>query len=176
MSDGDKNPWELYPDIWPTKAFFFSWLRGSLRRAIWNTYPIKIAVLRESNVPIPIGYEGRTKKFSKCSLTGEIVATRNCQVDHKTGGKSLQEWDDVLPFIRHLCAPKDELQVVSKEAHNVKSYAEREHISFEKALAIKQAIAIVKAKKDKEWLSSRGVEPAGNAAKRRQQIIEILGA
>lgn len=166
--------WDRYPTIWPSKANFFSWLRGSLRRAVWNTYPIKIAVLKESNIPIPDGYQGKTRKFSKCALTGEATPTRNCQVDHKHGGKSLQEWDDVLPFIKHLCAVKEDLQVVSKEAHKVKSYSEREKISFEEALAIKKAIAIIKSKKDKEWLIERGVEPAANSKRRRQQIVEII--
>ena len=31
-----KEPWEAYPDVWPTKASFFSWLRGGLRRALWE--------------------------------------------------------------------------------------------------------------------------------------------
>lgn len=166
--------WELYPHIWPTKSSFFVWLRGSLRRAVWNTYPVKLEVLKASSSSPPDGYSGRTKKFSKCALTGEIVPRRNCQVDHITGNVSLQDWDDVLPFIRHLCATKDNLQVISKEAHKIKSYSEREKISFEEAAVIKKAIALISDKKDKEWLTKRGIKPAPSAKNRRQQIISEL--
>lgn len=166
--------WELYPHIWPTKASFFTWLRGKLRKAVWNTYPIKLDVLRDSKMPPPDGYTGRSKKFSKCALSGDILPTRNCQVDHKVGNIPLQEWDDVTLFIKHLLAKREDLQVVSKDAHKIKSYSEREGITFNEAMVIKQAIALVKQKKDKAWLVDKGVVPANNATKRRQQIINIL--
>lgn len=169
-----KELWEEYPHIWATQSAFFVWLRGSLRRAVWNTYPIKIEVIKESSVPKPDGYNGKAKKFAKCSLTGKVIPKSQCQVDHIVGNASLQSWNDLLPFVKHLCATKDNLQIVSKEAHKIKSYAERHKISFEDACDIKEAIAIMKSKKDKQWLSDHKVIPANNAKRRRQQIIKIL--
>ena len=42
-----KQPWEEFPDIWKTKAAFFAWLRGGLRRAVWEKYPPKIKFKNE---------------------------------------------------------------------------------------------------------------------------------
>lgn len=170
----NKELWEQYPHIWPTKAAFFVWLRGSLRRAVWNTYPLKIELIKEASVPKPEGYNGKAKKFAKCSLTGKVIPKSQCQVDHIVGNASLQSWEDLLPFVKHLCTDKDNLQIVSKDAHKIKSYAERHKISFEEACDIKEAIAIIKSKKDKEWLKSYGINPENNAKKRREQIIKKL--
>ena len=87
---------------------------------------------------------------------------------------SLLCWEDVLPFILHLVPPKGSLQLVDKEMHKVKSYSERMGMPFADALYEKQAIAICKAKQDKQWLSERGITPSSNATKRRAQIIECL--
>jgi hypothetical protein len=61
---------------------------------------------------------------------------------------------------------------VSREAHKVKSYAERKGISFEDALLEKQVIAIEKLKTAgvRAWLTTRGITPATNAKERRVQI------
>jgi hypothetical protein len=107
-------------------------------------------------------------------LTGEWEGKSKLEVDHIEGNKSLRDWDDVLPFILHLCAAKEDMQLVKKEAHRVKSYCEHMGISFEEALIEKQAIAICKANEDKQWLEAKGVTPASNKTKRRQQIIDVL--
>lgn len=98
------------------------------------------------------------------------------EIDHIKGHVSLQDWEDVLPFIQHLCASKENMQYVDKEAHKIKSYAERMGISFEEALAIKQAIYLCKNKLDKQWLIERGINPASNESGRRKQIERILKA
>lgn len=36
MSDKKWEPWVDYPDIWPTKSKFFTYLRG----AVWNKFKI----------------------------------------------------------------------------------------------------------------------------------------
>lgn len=66
------------------------------------------------------------------------------------------------------------MQLVSKEGHKVKSYADKHNISFEEAYIIKTAIAIIKDKKDKDFFITRGLEVPSNATKRREVIIHIL--
>ena len=66
------------------------------------------------------------------------------------------------------------MQLVSKEAHKIKSYAEKMGISFEEASYIKEAISLVKDKKDVAWIKEKGYTPATSSAKRRLQIVEIL--
>lgn len=170
----NEEPWIIASHIWPTKASFFTFLRGQLRRAIWEKWPLKIEFKNEACSKPPPDYTGRAKTGGYCALTGEWVGKSKAQIDHIKGNVSLQDWDDVLPFIQHLCASKENMQLVDPEAHKVKSYAEKEGITFEQALATKQAIAIIKAKNDRKWLEERGITPETNQAKRRIQIIEEL--
>ena len=31
-----KEPWEAYPDVWPTKASFFSWLQHNIHKEVFS--------------------------------------------------------------------------------------------------------------------------------------------
>lgn len=170
----DYKPWELYPEIWKTEAAWWSYLRGALRRGLWERSPIKLSYKNSACLPPPEGYTGRARSGAECALSGEWTAKSSLEVDHKTGNIPLLSWEDVLPFILHLVPSKGNLQLVSKEAHKVKSYAERMGISYEEAVDTKKAIKILKDKTDKEWLKAKGCEPASNAKLRRKQILEVL--
>lgn len=169
-----KEPWIEAPHIWPTKASFFNFLRGNLRRAVWEKWPLKFEFKNEICKPPPKDYTGKAKSGHYCALSGEWIGKSAAEIDHIKGNVSLQEWEDVLPFVKHLCASKSNMQYVSKEAHKVKSYADKYGISFEKAKIIKAAKAICDAKQDKQWLEERGIQPLSSASKRRDQIIEEM--
>lgn len=169
-----KEPWLEAPHIWPTKSSFFTFLRGALRRALWERWPLKIEFKNEVCEPPPEEYKGRAKSGAYCALSGEWVGKSASEIDHILGNVSLKDWEDVLPFVLHLCASKDNMQLVSKEAHKIKSYAEKMGISFEEASYTKEAIAICKAKGDIKWLEQRGIKPDKNGLKRRGQIIKQL--
>ena len=96
------------------------------------------------------------------------------EIDHIHGNVSLNDWSDVLLFIQHLCATKDNMQVVGKEAHKVKSYAERMGMSFEDAQLEKQVIALMKDKSAVNKLLRENRMIAKNDADRRQKVREIL--
>src|SRR5690606_9424843 len=170
-----KEPWEVAPEVWPTKSAFFTFLRGNLRRAVWERWPLKIRFKNSICGKPPADYKGKAKSGAYCALSGEWVGKSAGEIDHVQGNVSLKDWDDVLPFIQHLCATEDNMQFVSKEAHKIKSYAERKGISFQEAKAEKEAIAICKKKQDKIWLEDHGIVPATNQIRRREQIKnEIL--
>lgn len=80
---------EKYPHIWPTKASVWSYLRGALRRALWEKYPVKLSFKNKSVSKPPEGYTGRAKSGTECSLTGEWTGKSKLEVDHKLGNKSL---------------------------------------------------------------------------------------
>lgn len=168
------EPWKQAPGVWPTKAAFFSWLRGGLRKSIWQFYPPKLEFKNESCHTPPDGYTGRAKSGTYCALTGDWTGKSKLEVDHIKGNASLTDWDDVLSFIQHLCCDKSNMQLVDKEAHKVKSYAEKWGISFELALITKKVIALEKAKQVLVFLKEKGIIPASNAKARRQQCIDIL--
>ena len=143
------KPWETHPEIWPTKAKFFSWVRGALRRYLWGKNPVKITFKKSQLTPPPKEYTGRARSGAICSLTGEWFPNSQLEVDHKDDGwQSMKDWDDLLPFVFHLCCGEENLQLVSKEAHKIKSYADRMGISFEEAIIEKQVIAFKKLKAD----------------------------
>ncbi len=168
-----RKPWEEYPHIWKTEAAFWSYIRGALRRGLWEKSPIKLDFKNKACTPPPKGYTGRAKSGSYCALTNEWTGKSKTEVDHKKGHMRLLSWEDVLDFVLHLVPPPDSLQLVDKEAHKIKSYAERTGMSFEEALIEKKAIDVCKGD-DKGWLVAKGVTPASNAKLRRQQIKEVL--
>lgn len=169
-----REPWEEFPDIWRNKVAFFTWLRSGLRKAVWQFYPPKLQFKQDQTYKPDENYKGRAKKLVRCALTGAEVGVSSAEIDHIEGHVSLKDWEDVLPFIQHLCASKENMQVVSKEAHKVKSYSERMGITFEQAIIEKQVIALCKAKEDKSFLIERGITPASNANKRKEQLREVL--
>ncbi len=170
------QPWEEFPDIWKTKSAFFAWLRGGLRRAIWEKYPPKIQFKNGKCTVPPVGYQGKAKSGTECSLTGVWTAKSYLEVDHIEGNASLKDWDDVTDFIQHLCTNTANMQLVTKEAHKIKSYAERQGISFEDAALEKKVIQIIKDKKDKQFFIDRNIEVPSNAVIRRESILKILKA
>jgi len=168
----DYKPWELYPHIWKTEASFWAYLRGGLRRAVWEKSPIKLDFKNKDVKKPPEGYTGRAKSGKDCALSGEWLCKSKLQVDHKKGNISLLSWEDVLPFILHLVPKPEEMQLVGVEAHKIKSYAERYGMTFEEAVVEKK---VIKAAKDaNSWLIERGHKPAKNAELRRNQIREIM--
>lgn len=169
-----KEPWELYPDVWKTKSSFFVWLRGGLRRAIWEKYPPKIKFKNEGCTPPPENYTGRAKSGAPCALTGDWTPKSYLEVDHIKGHASLTDWDNVLDFVKHLCSDSSNFQLVDKDNHRIKSYADKKGISFEEALIEKKAIAIIKDKNDKQFFTDRGIKVPSNVTLRRKGIIQIL--
>ena len=174
LDDKIEKLMENHPDLFPTKAKFWSYLRGALRRGLWEKSPMKLKFKNKNVSPPPSDYKGRGRKGDYCALTGEWTPVSKMEVDHIEGNKSLLCEEDIVPYILHLLADEDELQLVSKDAHKVKSFSERQGISFDEAKATKEAIAIQKAKEDNQWLRARNIEPGRNAKARRQQIIDVL--
>ena len=173
-----KNPWETHPHIWKTKAAFFSFVRGGLRKALWDRYPIKLEYKKANLIPPPESYTGRGKSGQYCALSGEFIINSKLEVDHIEGNQSLNDWDDIQPFIEHLLLCQDGLQLVGKEAHKVKSYAERMGISYKEAAIRKKVIAETKGSvaSVKRKLSRLGAtqDQLKNAKTRQAFMLEYL--
>ena len=174
MSDEKWEPWVDYPDIWPTKSKFFTYLRGALRGAVWNKSPVKITFKNRACSKPPEGYTGKAKSGAYCALSGEWTGKSALEIDHKSGNVPINDESEILNFIKHLVPPPDSLQCVTKAAHKVKSYSERTGKSFKEASAEKQAISLCKDKADIEWLESKGIIPEKSSPKRRKQIVQEL--
>ncbi|MDB4725821.1 HNH endonuclease [bacterium] len=133
---------------WKTEAAFWSWLRGGLRRSLWMRHPVKIGVLNGSRFKAPIGVKGKDVWAVECAICNRIARQGNAEVDHKAGNVSLKCEEDVLAFVKHLAfITPEQLQIVCKPCHKIKSMAERYGYTFEEAKERKRIIQENKNKK-----------------------------
>lgn len=175
--ENKQPPWIEHPNIWKTRSAFMSFLRGGIRRALWNRSPIKLEFIKQNRRkiknPNPRG-KVETVWGGTCALTGKEFPLNQLEVDHVVGNHSLNNLEDIQSFIENIVLVSfDDLQFVSKDAHRVKSLADKMGISFNDAYVEKQAIQICKGD-SKQWLLDKGVQPTSNAKSRREQIVEIL--
>ena len=177
----EKKLWEIYPHIWKTESAFMSWIRGGIRRSLWNRHPVKLEFIKQNRIKIKNpNPRGKIDKVwgGVCALTGETHVIANLEVDHQKGNHSLQTLKDIEQFISGIVnITLEDLQFVSKEAHKIKSYAEKQGISFEEAKAEKTAIELIKKCVDKQFLIDHNVKAeniGSTQAVRRKQIVKIL--
>ena len=172
----EKKLWETYPHIWKTESAFMSWIRGGIRRSLWNRHPIKLEFIKQNRIKIPKpNPKGKVEKVwgGVCALTGETHVIANLEVDHRKGNHSLQTLKDIEKFISGIVnITLEDLQFVSKEAHKIKSYAEKNNVSFEEAKAEKEALQLIKQKKDKDYCIENNIPVQSTQALRRKAIVE----
>lgn len=177
----EKKLWEIYPHIWKTESAFMSWIRGGIRRSLWNRHPVKLEFIKQNRIKIKNpNPKGKVAEVwgGVCALTGETHVIANLEVDHQKGNHSLQTLRDTEKFISGIVnITLEDLQFVSKEAHKIKSYAEKNGVSFEEAKAEKTAIELIKKGVDKQFLIDHNVKAeniGSTQLKRRKQIVELL--
>jgi len=144
-------PWEQLPDVWKTKAAYFQWLRGQMRKA-WSRHPVKIAYKNSRRTREEIG-----KKLDKstgkpalvwalpCDQCGHVFPQGNVEVDHIIRAGSFRDWEDCEHWLMSLMQISfADLQLLCKPCHKIKSYAETHHMTFGQAMAEKAAIQWLK--------------------------------
>lgn len=137
------NPWEIDDNPWGTKAKFFSWLRGQLRRA-WSKYPIRINYLNQKRFKIPNPKKKGRKEIwgVKCEKCKKKFPLSNIQVDHIESAGKLTEREDIQDFIERLVfVGYDDIQLLCKDCHGIKTYMDRYGVTWAQAKKRKQEIA-----------------------------------
>lgn len=174
------EPWTEHKNIWPTEAKFMSWVRGGIRAGLWKKHPVKLEFLKKHTIMMVNTNPRSMKRFplvkgGRCALCGALHSMKDIEVDHLTGNHSLRSMDDLRAFIEAMIMVRfEDLQLVCKSCHKIKSHAEKQGISFEEARQEKLAILLIKEKKEVAWLKERDIIPASSAPKRRQQIIDAM--
>lgn len=157
-----------------------NYIRGGIRKGLWNRHPLKLEFIKENRFKAPLGRKTKSNPEGlvwccTCALSGNVYRQSDCQVDHKEGNHKLRSIEDLQSFVQAmLFVTEDDLQMVSKEYHKIKSYADAQGITLDEAKIQKEAIEIIKQKQDKVFLEGKGISPASNQTGRRQQIIEVL--
>jgi len=176
----NKKPWEIYPGIWSTKAKFFSFIRGGIRKGLWNTNPVKLEFIKRNRIKIKNpNPKGKVAEVwgAECCLCNEQFPQKDIQVDHKQGNNSLNSTEDLESFISAIVfVSEEDLQFVCKTCHKVKSYSEKQKISFAEAVAIKKAIDCCKqpvAKQKAELLSYGFTEGKIASQDKRRKCYEV---
>lgn len=148
-----------------------------VRKAIdsaWMTSANKLVFLEDRVIP-DMNDLTRTKWLIKCDHCGKLFKLGDIQIDHVVGEFQCKIPADFESYIiNRLCVGFKDMQVLCKEDHLNKTYAERHGVSIEEATYQRIAISLEKKKMDKEYIKSKGFEPIRNPQKRRQQLVEIL--
>lgn len=169
---GENTPWK-------TKSALMSWIRGGLRRGLWNKHPIKLMFINKTREKIP-NPNPRGKKpevwGARCVLCEGLFPIAQIEVDHKKGNHSLKDISDIQSFVENITlVVEEDLQLVCKSCHKIKSQAEKKGITFDEAKIEKQVIEICKVRsKCLQFIEDHGIMPASNSKKRRAQVEEIL--
>ncbi len=176
------EPWQQCPDVWKTKAAFFLWMRGQMRRA-WARHPVKVSYMHNHRERVPLGR--KTAKNPKglvwgcrCEHCNQLFKQTECEVDHIEGAGSFKDWADFEAWMVKLMHINwDSIRVVCKTCHRIKSYAERYNITFEEAKLEKRVIAFTKLSPDSQTNKLGlyiGEGDYSNAKKRRAAYKQYL--
>lgn len=141
-----KEPWEVYPKVWKNQVAFFTYLRGHLR-LLWSRYPAKIEWKKSKLVKPPKGYTGRAKMLGECHYCNEMFAASHLEVDHVQQAGQCNSWDTAQQFLYNLLDCNGNWVLACKPCHKIKSYAEKEGLTFEQAAFQKKVIDFMKDKK-----------------------------
>lgn len=164
--------------MWPTKAKYFTWVRGILR-AGWNKAPQKIEVLRRKRFmidnPSP---RGKSRIWGgRCEQCGNIFPQSQLQVDHIVEAGKLNDWEDVEGFVKRLLGvTSDDLRLLCKPCHSIITYATRYNLTYEQAYAKKKVIEYMKnhsVAQQKKVLDKHGMD-SQNENVRKQNLTLLL--
>jgi 5-methylcytosine-specific restriction endonuclease McrA len=102
-------------------ARYWQYIRSSLRRA-WSRYPPKYEALAKSRRP---SHRKGLKWEYQCKECSNWFKGTEVQVDHILPAGSLRSFDECGIFIDRLFCTSDNLQVLCKPCHALKTKSER---------------------------------------------------
>lgn len=168
------NPWEDEHGIWKTQSAFFSWIRGSLRRA-WTKYPVSKNFKNSQCRPAPKG--GRAKWVADCAKCGKQFNKSSLQVDHIVPAGSIRSWEDVGAFVQRLFTTSENMRLLCKPCHEMVTNQERWGLSEEEAIKRKEMVEFFKlsVSKQKEILMKNGFneEEVKNSTLRKESYSKM---
>ena len=167
---------KLDADGKPQEKHALSVVRGAIRSA-WMKSDVKLAYLYMNTIP-DMDDKTRTKWLVKCEMCGELFKLTDVEIDHRNGNHTFTKVEDFENYFSNiLMVGFDDLSILCKEDHAVKTLAESQGISIESARLEKKVIAICKqsAKVIDALLAENGVTGyARNKDARRDAIRNVL--
>ena len=167
---------KLDADGKPQEKHVLSVVRGAIRSA-WMKSDVKLAYLYMNTIP-DMDDKTRTKWLVRCEMCGELFKMTDVEIDHKFGNHTFTKVEDFENYFNNiLMVGFDDLSILCKEDHAVKTLAESQDISIESARLEKKVIAICKqsAKLIDAYLAENGVTGyAKNKDGRRDAVRNVL--
>lgn len=167
---------KLGADGKPQEKHVLSVVRGAIRSA-WMKSDVKLAYLYMNTIP-DMDDKTRTKWLVKCEMCGELFKLTDVEIDHRSGNHTFTKVEDFENYFNNiLMVGFDDLSILCKEDHAVKTLAESQGISIESARLEKKVIAICKqsAKVIDAFLVENGVTGyAKNKDARRDAVRKVL--
>ena len=151
-----------------------STIRGAIRRS-WMRFPTKLALLEMNCIP-DMREETKTKWLYRCAHCNGLFKAADIEVDHKKGENPCNTLEDVAQYAQSLLGVSwDDLQILCKPCHLIKTYVERFGVTeFEASVMIEAAPVLKKnAAGVKAWLVEQGIQPESNPEKRKQQVLDF---
>lgn len=105
-----------------TEARYWQFIRSALRKA-WLRYPNRFEILSLSRRP---SKRKGLKWEYQCASCKEWFKSTDVQVDHKTPAGQLKSYDECGKFIDNLFCETENLNVLCKPCHQIKTKKERE--------------------------------------------------
>ncbi len=148
------DPWKIPETSWKTEAEFYSALRSIFRKG-WSRWQVKNLLKKKLRKRIQNpNPKGRmpTVWGGECAYCKQDFPQNNLEVDHIIPAGSLRCKEDIGPFIVNtFFVGYDDLQLVCKPCHKIKTLADRNGSTFEEAKLRKEEIAFEKlSKKDQQ--------------------------
>ena len=150
-------------DVWKTKAMFYSFLKGILRKG-WSRHPVKLKLLKKHRRQIPNPNPKGKKPTvwgADCTVCGETFIMSQLEVDHRMEETaSLTKLSDIQSCVEKLLVVLEEdLRIICKGCHSTHTLSQRQGITFAEAQQEQKVISFKKlnASQQKEKLTQLGI-------------------
>ena len=158
-------------------------------RSCWGDSIFKTEFLKRNSVLIPNTNTRSMKRFPmvrkyRCAICGEMFGATEVELDHIESENSLTSYEHINDFMTNIVLTSpDKLQVLCKDkkskklgvtrfgCHNVKTFSERYGVDFDTARAEKEALQLIKQKKDKAYCIEHNLVVESTQAIRRKTIV-----
>ena len=162
MIDLEKELQLLAKNFGLSEKEVLTWFRSAIRQ-MWGNSPMKRTYMQKhvklvtNTNPRSMKKYPRVKKY-ECNIDGKLYPQNKVELDHLESENSLKSYSDADGFMKAiLFTSPNKLQILSKDNHKIKTYAERYNMTFEQATKAKEFIQLKKDKKVVDKLIELGV-------------------
>lgn len=160
----------------PQEKHVLSVVRGAIRSS-WMKSDVKLAYLYMNTIP-DMDDKTRTKWLVRCEMCDKLFKLNEIEIDHRLGNHTFTKVEDFENYFNNiLMVGFDDLSILCKEDHAVKTLSESLGVSIDEARIEKAVIAICKlpAKQIDGWLDSHNISGyIKNPKSRRNAVRDVL--